>query len=166
MFRVTERERIGVLFVCLGNICRSPLAEGLFVHKAHEHGQAGRFYVDSAGTGQWHVGEGVDQRMIDIAKKKGVKLISRARQITSDDFTRFRHIICMDHSVLTRVLKLGAPPDRTRLLLRKKSRSKTPAAGEDVPDPYLGGKEEFEAVYDMVDHACDVLLDELLNSKA
>ncbi|MFK7960044.1 MAG: low molecular weight protein-tyrosine-phosphatase [Phycisphaerales bacterium] len=150
---------IGVLFVCLGNICRSPLAEGVFRHKAARRGAARRFDIDSAGTGGWHAGELADPRMRETAMRRGVTLESRARQIVDADFDRFHHILCMDDDNLDRVRTAGAPFDRTRLLLDVVPEG----AHRTVPDPYYGGGGGFELVYALVDLACDRWLEQWLN---
>jgi protein-tyrosine phosphatase len=159
-------DRIGVLFVCLGNICRSPLAEGVFLHKADHRGAAQRFEVDSAGLGGWHVGEAPDPRALAVARRHGVRLVSRARQVARADFLRFDHLICMDHSNRNGLLKIGAPPDKVRLLLEvgsaSRGRGHGPRRGSDVPDPYYGGDDGFEEVFGLIDSACEALLDELL----
>lgn len=154
-------ERCGVLFICMGNICRSPLAEGLFRFKANQRGVVDRFDIDSAGTGGWHAGELPDHRMRATAQKYGVPLTSRARQVSRDDFQRFHHLICMDHDNRRNVLAMNAPADRVKLLLEF-----DPAAPvREVPDPYYGGEEGFETVYRLVNSACDALLDQLLAAK-
>jgi protein-tyrosine phosphatase len=159
---MADSDRIRILFVCMGNICRSPLAEGIFTHKANERGVADRFSVDSAGTGGWHVGEPPDHRMSRTASAKGVKLLSRARQIRRDDARRFDYIICMDSDNRDDVLQLGFPPDRVSLLLEH-----DPAAPvNEVPDPYYGGQDGFEQVFALVDSACSALLDNLLSESA
>lgn len=140
---------ISVLFVCLGNICRSPLAEGVFLHRAREAGLLERFLVDSAGTGDWHAGEPADARMSAVAARRGVTLPSRARQVRDEDWTRFDHILCMDRDNLDRVRTMGAPRDRTHLFL---SILDDPAHVE-VPDPYYGGPEGFELVHDLAERA-------------
>ncbi len=158
-----------VLFVCLGNICRSPLAEGVFAHLAKERGVIDRFYVDSAGTGGWHSGEGPDPRMTKVAKKRGVNLTSVARKVEPrTDFPNeageggFDVVVAMDQENLQALLKAGCPSDRLSLL-----RSHDPAMkGQqgpslEVPDPYYGGADGFDAVYDMVEAACAGLIDEL-----
>ena len=151
-----------ILFVCLGNICRSPLAEGIFLHLAAQRGLEG-LAVDSAGTGGWHAGEGPDRRALAVAKQRGVHLPSIARQVVREDFARFTHIIAMDQSNLENLVSMGAPEDRVRLM-----RSYDPAHASgatlhapDVPDPYYGGDEGFDRVYDMLVAACRGLLDEL-----
>lgn len=158
-------DRTSVLFVCMGNICRSPLAEGLFLHLAAERGVADRFRVDSAGTGGWHVGNPADPRARAVAQHHGVHLPSRARQVTPEDWHDERgydHIIAMDLENLEHLRRAGAPEGRVRLL-----RSFDPAlAGKpdhhhEVPDPYYGEHDGFHEVFVMVRTACDGLLDEL-----
>jgi protein-tyrosine phosphatase len=151
-------ERTGVLFICLGNICRSPLAEGVFLHKVNRRGLAHRFRVDSAGTGGWHIGEPADHRAIEVARRHGVTLPSRARQVHPRDFDVFDHLVCMDESNREDVLNLGAPAAKVRLLLEA-----SPACGViEVPDPYYGGRDGFDLVFSLVDVACEALLDDLL----
>ncbi len=150
----------GVLFVCMGNICRSPLAEGLFRHKTETRGVTDRFRIASAGTGGWHVGQPPDPRMREVAARHGVVLKTRARQVSREDFTSFHHLICMDEENHDELIHMGAPRDRLRLLLE----CDDAAAVREVPDPYYGGAGGFETVYDLVDSACDALLDELLST--
>lgn len=157
-------EQIGVLFVCLGNICRSPLAEGLFLHFAQARGVAHRFDVDSAGTGGWHAGERADPRSLHVAHKHGIALPSRARKIDpASDWLRFRHIIAMDRQNRDDLLAAGAPHAHVSLL-----RSFDPGlasargAALDVPDPYGGDAEGFENVFTMAHRACNGLLEHLL----
>lgn len=153
-----DNEPISVLFVCMGNICRSPLAEGLFRHKARTRGAGGRFVIDSAGTGGWHVGERADGRVREVASRHGVDLDGRSRQVTAEDFGRFDLLVCMDKENRRHLAQLGAPAAKLRLLLEC-----DPAATvREVPDPYYGGRRGFETVYGLVDSACEALLDELL----
>ena len=158
MTTMTSGGPIGVLFVCTGNICRSPLAEGIFLHKVNLRGVADRFRVDSAGTGDWHSGEKPDPRMQAIADKYGVVMPGRARQITASDFRRFNHLICMDEDHRRHLLDRGAPHAKLRLLLEVDST----ASVDEVPDPYYGGPAGFERVYRLVDSACEALLETLL----
>ncbi|MEO0512605.1 MAG: low molecular weight protein-tyrosine-phosphatase [Planctomycetota bacterium] len=148
-------ETASVLFVCLGNICRSPLAEGVFLHLARERGVAERFQVDSAGTEGWHSGEPADPRSIAVARRHGVDLPSRARKVTPDDLDRFDLVVVMDGSNRDDLVALGADPSRVRLL-----RAWDPEAepGDEVPDPYYGGDDGFDLVYAMCDRACRGLL--------
>lgn len=159
-----ERDgRTALLFVCLGNICRSPLAEGLFIHLASERGEMQRFRVDSAGTGAWHVGKGADPRSIAVARAHGVHLPSIARQVEAEsDFEGFDLILAMDRANRTDLLDLGAPRERVRLM---RSFDPTLAGADerelDVPDPYYGPGDGFQRVYDMLLRATSGLLDEL-----
>lgn len=149
-----------VLFVCLGNICRSPLAEGVFRHLVEEEGLEDHFVIDSAGTGAWHAGERPDRRSIEVAARHGVALPGHARQVTSDDLERFDHVIAMDRDNLDALRQLPSGDGRgARIrLLRDFDLDGT---GGEVPDPYYGGPDGFEVVYDMVRRSCERLLDEL-----
>ena len=150
---------IRVLFICMGNICRSPLAEGVFRHGAERRGVADRFFIDSAGTGGWHVGARPDRRAREIAAVHGLELSGRARQVCDDDFDGFDHLLCMDDANYRALIEMGAPPDRLRLLLEVDGSNPV----REVPDPYYGGADGFGAVYDLIESACAVLLDDLLN---
>lgn len=150
-----------VLFVCLGNICRSPAAEGVFLHLLAQEGLDGRFVVDSAGTGGWHVGKPADRRMREAAERRGIHLPSRARQLDAGDLSSFDHILTMDASNLADVQALarevGGGSARIEPLVRY---CRTLQATE-VPDPYYGGPEGFEHVLDLLEDACRGLLDAL-----
>ncbi len=153
----------GVLFVCLGNICRSPLAEGVFAHLARQRRVDNLFMVDSCGTGGWHVGEPPDGRSIAVARKNKIILTSRARVLEpAEDFERFDLFVAMDRQNRRDLLAEGAPPSRVRLI-----RSFDPAlAGAeekdiDVPDPYWDEEDGFNAVFTMIHAACAGMLDEL-----
>ncbi len=154
-------DRISVLFVCLGNICRSPLAEGIFLHKINQRGLAHRFRVDSAGLGSWHVGECADPRSLAVARKYGVTLPSRARVVHPRDFTSFDHIIAMDHENVEGLLARGAPEVRVKLLLEFDPGHRL----REVPDPYTAGPEAFETIYTIIDRACEHLLNALLSDE-
>jgi len=145
---------VGVLFVCLGNICRSPIAEGLFLHKVNAAGGAGMFRIDSAGTGDWHAGDPPDHRAIDVARRRGIVLPSRARQVRRDDTTAFHYLIAMDESNVEGLLAIGAPRERVRLMLEFHPATRL----VEVPDPYHAGPEAFETVYSLLDAATDGLL--------
>lgn len=144
-----------VLFVCLGNICRSPLAEGVFRTLVDEAGQTGRFTVDSAGTGAWHIGNPPDPRSIDVAARHGLDISAqRARQVCTDDFRRFDTIVAMDRDNLETLKSRAAGGSaRLRLLLNTPER--------DVPDPYYGGPDGFDRVLQLVRAGCVDLLDSL-----
>ncbi len=148
-----------VLFVCLGNICRSPLAEGIFRHLVDDAGLGDRIEVDSAGTGAWHAGEPPDARARAVAQKNGVALDGqRARKVEVDDFVEFDHVIAMDRQNLDDLLLLCPPPERRRVRLL---RSHDPEGVGDVPDPYFGGRAGFDDVFTMIDRCCRALLAEL-----
>ena len=147
-----------VLFVCLGNICRSPLAEGVFRHLVREEGLEDRFEIDSAGTGDWHAGQGPDGRSVAVAAAHGVDLPGRARQVRQDDFDRFDLIVAMDRDNLRDLERMADDGTRARLHLLREF---DPEGGDDVPDPYYGGADGFEIVYGMVHRSCARLLEEL-----
>jgi len=136
--------------VCLGNICRSPLAEGILQSKLSED-----FIVDSAGTGGWHAGHLPDKRSIAIAKSKGLDITNqKARQFKVLDFTTFDHIFVMDNSNYKDVLAL-APNEETKSKVKLILNELFPNENVDVPDPYYGGEDGFENVYEMLDQACE-----------
>lgn len=159
---------VRVLFVCLGNICRSPTAEGVFRRKAEQAGWGGMLQADSAGTAAWHTGKAPDARSQQHARVRGYDLSAlRARQATWRDFADFDHVLAMDADNLA-VLhglrdearrRLGREPDATLGLLLDHHPE---AQGRDVPDPYYGGSDGFEQVLDLVETACDGLLRSLL----
>lgn len=158
---MSQSQRPAILFVCLGNICRSPLAEGIFLHLAERHGLE-RVIADSAGTGDWHVGEGPDRRAMAVARGRGVYLPSIARQVrVPEDFERFTHLVPMDASNLEHLLALGAPPERVRLMRAYDPVHHGQDAAPDVPDPYYGGDDGFERVFDMLESACLGLIEAL-----
>jgi len=148
---------VGVLFVCLGNICRSPMAEGVFRHAVDQAGLDDRVTIDSAGTGPWHVGKPPDERGRATMARNGIDISGqRARQVAPDDFTAFRYILAMDRDNLD-TLHRAAPKthrDRVRLFLDFAAEDEV----TDVPDPYYGGPEGFETVYALVEDAAAGLL--------
>lgn len=145
--------------VCLGNICRSPLADGLMRKKVVDHDLP--VEVDSAGTGDWHVGEAPDPRMRETAQSKGLSIDElRGRQFNVEDFDRFDRIFVMDLSNRENVLKLARNDEdaaKVDLLLNLSH----PGEDMEVPDPYFGGDEGFQHVYQLVDDATDQLVNEL-----
>lgn len=148
---------IGVLFVCLGNICRSPAAEGCFLHLLAREGLDEAFQVDSAGTGHWHVGKPADPRMREAAARRGLRLPSRARQIVPADLERFAHILTMDRQNLTAVRQLARGRAVTATIEPITSYCRRHRI-EEVPDPYYGGAEGFEQVLDILEDACEGFL--------
>ncbi|MCA9649102.1 MAG: low molecular weight phosphotyrosine protein phosphatase [Myxococcales bacterium] len=150
-----------VCFVCLGNICRSPTAEGVFRHLVEEAGLSGAFEIDSAGTAAYHAGESPDRRSAATARRRGVPLGGRARQFVREDFGRFDHVLAMDRANLEALRRL-APSEKARAKVRllRDHDPRAPAEAE-VPDPYYGGPDGFDDVFDICMAACRGLLDEL-----
>lgn len=144
-----------LLFVCLGNICRSPTAEAVMRRLVRERGLEHEVEVDSAGTGDWHVGQPADERATAAARRRGTEISGSARQVAVDDFARADLLLAMDAANL-RDLRRLAPPgtEHTVRLL----------TDVDVPDPYFGGEDGFDTVLDLVEDACARLLDEVTAS--
>lgn len=151
-----------ILFVCMGNICRSPMAEVLFRHKATLGGVEALFAIDSAGTGGWHAGDRPDARMRRMAKRNGIELDGSARQVHQEDFETFDLIVCMDEENYQDLLAMGAPVDRLSKLLQHDPECQC----EDVPDPYYGGGDGFQRVFDLLERSCHCLLESLLEEDA
>ncbi|HKP95062.1 MAG TPA: low molecular weight protein-tyrosine-phosphatase [Fibrobacteria bacterium] len=149
-----------VLFVCLGNICRSPIAEGIFAHLVRERGLEGRYLADSAGTGDWHVGQPPDPRSVSAAKKRGVHLPSLCRQVSRDDFREFDLILAMDRNNLRDLDALCPPGFKGKIRLMRDFDSERDSE-QDVPDPYYGGPYEFDKVYEMLNRCCAGLLEKM-----
>jgi len=155
-------ERRGVLFVCLGNICRSPLAEGIFLDRLDRRGLRDAFLVDSAGTGHWHVGEPPDRRARRVAERHGITLPSIGRQVDpATDFDRFHWLIAMDRSNQHSLLELGAPRQRVHIMGSFDPATDPDKIALDVPDPYFGGPDGFDVVFEMLSRACEGLLDRI-----
>ena len=153
-----------ILFVCLGNICRSPAAEGIFNQKIKERDLENFFVVDSAGTGNWHVGNLPDQRMRSTALSRGIELNSRSRQIEENDLYEFDQILVMDKDNLNAVKSLNKDQknpinSKIKLILNYSKNSQL----DEVPDPYYGGQNGFEKVIDLLDDAIDGLIDSLMD---
>ncbi len=145
-----------ILMVCLGNICRSPLAEGIMKHKIVQNGLD--WQVDSAGTGNYHVGELPDHRSVAVARKYGIDITDqRARQFQKKDFEIFDHILVMDASNYQNVLKLGSS-EKDQHKVRLIMEFQADAELREVPDPYWDN-EGFEKVFKMLDGACDAFLE-------
>lgn len=142
--------------VCLGNICRSPLAEGILQSKVGNN-----VFVDSAGTSNYHVGELPDKRSIAVAKKHGIDISQqRCRAFTSKDFETFDHIYVMDKSNYANVIQL-APTEKLKQKVKLILNELHPNQDLEVPDPYFGGEDGFEQVYQMLDKACDIIANQL-----
>ncbi|MGM0915213.1 MAG: low molecular weight protein-tyrosine-phosphatase [Pseudomonadota bacterium] len=148
-----------VLFVCLGNICRSPTAEGVFRRKLEERGLAHRVAVDSCGIGPWHVGKAPDQRAREAASRRGIDLSAlRARQLDAADFHAFDYLLAMDHDNL-QAMHEQAPDGLDAHMGLFLEFADLPDTA--VPDPYYGGEDGFEEVLDLVERAADGLLEEI-----
>ncbi len=151
-----------ILMVCLGNICRSPLAEGLMQDKLQRAGLP--YTVDSAGISQWHAGESPDPRSIDIAARHHIDIANqRARKINSEDLRQFDLILAMDKSVYNEILSLA---DTTNAFKVKLFLEYAGQGQQDVPDPWYGGEEDFHSVYRIIDHACTQIAHKLLINNA
>lgn len=156
-----SRERVRVLFVCMGNLCRSPMAEGVFREQVRRAGLEERIGIDSAGTHDYHVGDPPDARAQLAAGRRGYDLAGqRGRQVSRADFSEFDYLLAMDEANL-RVLRRLCPSEHAHKL---KLFMEFSAAGapREVPDPYYGGDQGFEDVLDMVEEASQGLLDHLL----
>jgi len=151
---------VGVLFVCLGNICRSPTAHGVFEALVAAAGLDGRIRVDSAGTGDWHIGQPPDQRTLQAALGRGYDLRHlRARQVERADFHRFDYVLAMDRSNLAHLQRLRPHGCDTAPHLFLNYGQKL--SFQDVPDPYHGGQRDFDLVLDLVENAARGLLDHI-----
>ncbi|MDH4109869.1 MAG: low molecular weight phosphotyrosine protein phosphatase [Gammaproteobacteria bacterium] len=149
-----------VLFVCMGNICRSPTAEGVFRAHVRRHAPGLEIEIDSAGTHAYHVGEPPDPRTIAAATRRGIDLTGlRARQVQDDDFERFDLILAMDRLNHATLLERSPPGHRERIRTLLEFAGKTTLV--DVPDPYYGGAKGFDDVLDLVESAAEGLLAEI-----
>lgn len=155
-----------LLFVCLGNICRSPTGEGVMRHVVAEAGVADRFVIDSAGTGSWHIGHAPDPRSTAAAAARGITLAGQARQVSSNDFAEFDLLLAADRLNFRDLTEI-APSDEDEAkihMLRSFDPMSTPD-DLDVPDPYYGGADGFNEVIDLVTAACEGLLEDVLAGK-
>ncbi|MCX6106770.1 MAG: low molecular weight phosphotyrosine protein phosphatase [Proteobacteria bacterium] len=154
---MSEGASCSVLFVCLGNICRSPAAEGVFRKFIADADLAKHVVVDSAGTGDWHLGELADVRMRQVAAKRGYELLHRARQIKVADFAAFDFILTMDESNFRNVSELA--PSKTDLVrVQRFTQFNTKLDYPEVPDPYHGSLDDFSLVIDILEDGCRGLL--------
>lgn len=155
------KEKISVLFVCMGNICRSPTAEGVFRHHVSGAGLDERFVIDSAGTHAYHVGNPPDRRAAAAADRRGVSLVDlRARRVSDEDFERFDYIIAMDEDNVVHLKEQASPEYHSKVTLFLEY---SPGKEREVPDPYYGGASGFERVLDLVEEASRGLLETLSN---
>jgi protein-tyrosine phosphatase len=152
-----------ILFVCMGNICRSPTAEGVMRGLLRAQGLEEAVEVQSAGTGGWHAGSAPDERAVAVARSRDIVVEGEARQVTAEDFERFDLLLAMDREN-ERELLARAPDEQARAkvrLLREFDPASVAAGDLDVPDPYYGGPHGFDRVLDQVQAACRGLLDEV-----
>lgn len=150
-----------ILFVCSGNICRSPLAEAIFRHEADAAGVGTRFALDSAGTHDYHEGDRADPRTRRVGEKHGIEVTSIAREVRPSDFEEFDLIVAMDRGHRRELLSRSPAKHRHKIeMLRSYDR---PGADPDVPDPYYGGVQGFEDMYEILSLCCANLLESLLS---
>ena len=155
-------KKIAVLFVCLGNICRSPAAEAIFINLLEKKGLRDGFIVDSAGTGSWHIGKMADSRMRIAAEKRDINILSRARQINSEDFEKFNYILAMDNSNFRNIQDLKNRTSLTDFAVIKKIQNFRSVFNEqEVPDPYFGGDEGFDRVLDILEDSVSCFLESI-----
>lgn len=150
-----------ILFVCLGNIIRSPLAEHMFAHLAKEAGLGDRYEVDSAGTSSYHIGDSPDSRMRQVAAEKGFRYNGRARQITQADFDKFDLIIPQDTTNLHNIKRLARGAEDEAKLFTMRTFDPQGNPQDNVPDPYYGGIDGFQVTFEIVKRSCQGLLDAL-----
>ena len=155
-------KKISVLFVCLGNICRSPAAEAIFINLLEKKGLTDGFIVDSAGTGSWHIGKKADFRMRLAAEKRGLNILSTARQITSKDIEEFNYILAMDNTNYRNINDLKSRTSSTDIASIKNIQKFRSAFHEkEVPDPYFGGDEGFDYVLDILEDSVSGFLESI-----
>lgn len=157
---ITKEDPYKIVFVCLGNICRSPTAEGIFIHKVKEIGVQDYFYIDSAGTAAYHVGESANSKSQATANKHGIHLPSKARQLEYADLEEFDLILAMDSENFSNINQLDRKNRFSEKIKKMREFDPQPGNGE-VPDPYYGGLEGFENVFQVLNRSCENLLQEL-----
>ncbi len=159
-------QRIRICFVCLGNIIRSPLAKNIFLTLIDKEGVSDHYEVDSAGTGDWHIGEPPDPRMQRVAARHGLVYTCRARQFRRRDFDAFDLILVMEEDNRQELLQLRPTPEQQAKIHLLREFDPQGGPNIPVPDPYYGGSEGFEEVYLVVERACQGLLDTLEEKRA
>lgn len=156
-----ENEKINLLFVCLGNICRSPAAEGIMKKMVDDQGLSNKIFIDSAGTSNWHEGSLPDDRMRKHGSKRGYYFTSYARPFKSSDFTQFDYILVMDRNNYNNVKRLAKSDEDVAKIHYMTEFSSKFADHDHVPDPYYGGDDGFNLVMDLLEDACTGLLNEI-----
>jgi protein-tyrosine phosphatase len=156
-------DKVKVLFVCLGNICRSPLAEAIFKHKIRERGLDKLVEADSCGTSNYHIGDQPDPRTIANAKKNGVAIDHCGRQLCEEDFKKFDYILAMDQSNYNNILRLPSSSEFSSKV--RMMREFDPVEKGEVPDPYHGGEKGFQEVFDILNRTMDNFIDHLLRTE-
>ena len=157
---VTKENPYKICFVCLGNICRSPTAEGIFQHLVNQRGLQPYFFIDSAGTSAYHIGEPANSKSQWVANQQGVKLHSKARRFEPADLEEFDLILAMDgenYSNIIRLDKNGSSAEKIKMMRDFEPKPDS----RDVPDPYYGGMDGFQNVFDVIMRSCEGLLDEI-----
>lgn len=153
-----------ILFVCLGNICRSPLAEAVFRQQVRKRGVEDLFEIDSAGTSNYHAGCAPDRRSAQVARARGVEVVGQSRQLTDDDLRRFDYVIAMDAENLRDITAVHTATGGNARVHRLREWDPRPD-GVDVPDPYYGGPHGFDDVHDIVERSCAALLGHILRER-
>lgn len=156
-----NHKKHSILFVCLGNICRSPAAEGIMRHIVEGDGRSGDFFIDSAGIGNWHVGQLPDSRMRRHGAAHGYRFDSRARQFSRDDFERFDTIVAMDDDNRRQLLSMARSDNERKRVVNMADFFSHHDNQPDVPDPYYGGDSDFELVIELLEDACQGLYEQL-----
>jgi len=157
---ITKENPFKLVFVCLGNICRSPTAEGIFIHKVKNHNLENYFYIDSAGTAAYHVGESANSKSQATANKRGIHLPSKARKFEYADLEEFDLILAMDSENYRNILELDTKDKYGHKVKMMRKYDPQPDM-KDVPDPYYGGMDGFENVFNVLERSSEQLLEEL-----
>jgi len=152
---------VRICFVCLGNICRSPTAEAVMRHLVTGAGLEHQILIESAGTGDWHVGHARDKRSRAVGEARGIPLSGVAQQFVPVSFDRYTHVIAMDRSNRDELLKMARTPDDRAKVALLRAFDPTAEKDAEVPDPYYGGARGFEEVFDICERACRGLLEQL-----
>ncbi|MDX1961113.1 MAG: low molecular weight protein-tyrosine-phosphatase [Leptospiraceae bacterium] len=159
---VKGKMKVSILFVCLGNICRSPAAEGAFTKLVQEKGLTDQFIIDSCGTGDWHIGELAHPNTRKVAQSNGIQLTHRARQISSKDLEKFDYVLAMDDSNINNVLRLAKTEDLKQKVIKFRKFDPLYKNEPDVPDPFHGTEKDFIEVQEIVTRTSESLLEFLI----